>query len=283
MVAFEINRCGLEVLLAALNPTYRMEKASTVTENSDFTASPETPAEPAPGVVRSEPKPPLSRQIWRVWVRPVVFVLIAVSTFRSTVADWNDVPTGSMKPTILEGERIFVNKLAYDLKVPFTRVRLAQWDDPERGDVVVLFSPADGRRLVKRVIGLPGDEISMRHNRLYIDGEEAEYEPFEPEDLKEIAFHPEPTAQVLHESIGDLVHPVMWFPYAAWGTAFRRLTVPEGNFFVMGDNRNQSKDSRAFGFVERERIVGQATAVVTSLDKERHRRPRWARFFQGLR
>src|SRR5687768_14850204 len=74
---------------------------------------------------------------WRNYARPFLFIFIVLTAFRSSVADWNDVPTGSMKPTILEGDRIIVNKLAYDLKVPYTTWRLAQWGEPERGDVVV--------------------------------------------------------------------------------------------------------------------------------------------------
>src|SRR6266540_2752238 len=82
----------------------------------------------------------ISRRIWREWVKPLLVVLVVLFSVRSAVADWNDVPTGSMKPTILEGDRIFVNKLAYDLKVPFTTWHLAQWGNPGRGEVVVFFS-----------------------------------------------------------------------------------------------------------------------------------------------
>ena len=78
---------------------------------------------------------------WREWAKPILTVLLLASAFRSAIADWNDVPTGSMKPTILEGDRIFVNKLAYDLKIPFTTMQLARWAEPERGEVVVCFSP----------------------------------------------------------------------------------------------------------------------------------------------
>ena len=129
----------------------------------------------------TEPARGRVRHFLREWVKPIAIVLAVVGSFRSTFADWNDVPTGSMKPTILEGERIFVNKLAYDLKVPFTRWRLAVWDNPRRGDIVVLFSPADGRRLVKRVVGLPGDRIALVDNRLVINGTPVSYEPVDPE------------------------------------------------------------------------------------------------------
>src|SRR5881227_3277938 len=101
-------------------------------------------------------------------LRPLLIMALVVFSIRSSLADWNDVPTGSMKPTILEGDRVFVNKLAYDLKVPFTTWHVAQWDNPRRGEIVVFYSPYDGKRLVKRVIGLPGDTIELHHDRLLL-------------------------------------------------------------------------------------------------------------------
>src|SRR5260221_4787002 len=95
--------------------------------------------------------------------------------FRSAVADWNTVPTGSMKPTILEGDRVRVNKLAYDLLIPLTHVSIFRFADPRRGDIVVFDSKAAETRLVKRVIGVPGDVVDMRDNRLRINGIEARY------------------------------------------------------------------------------------------------------------
>ena len=88
-------------------------------------------------------------------IRVFALMILVVSSLRSALADWNDVPTGSMKPTIQEGDRVVVNKLAYDLKVPFTTIEILKWDDPQRGDIVVLFSPVDGVRLVKRVVAFP--------------------------------------------------------------------------------------------------------------------------------
>src|SRR5262249_35490102 len=107
---------------------------------------------------------------WRSWVKPIAVVIVVMTTVRSAIADWNDVPTGSMKPSILEGDRIFVNKLAYDLKLPFTRWHLLQWGGPKRGDIVVFPSPADETRLVKRIIGTPGDCLELRDNRLLVNG-----------------------------------------------------------------------------------------------------------------
>src|SRR5258707_5862749 len=109
-------------------------------------------------------------RLWQKEIRPMLALAVILFSIRSSLADWNDVPTGSMKPTILEGDRVFVNKLAYDLKVPFTTWHIAQWGNPERGDVVVFFSPADGQRLVKRVVGVPGDRIELVDNQVLVNG-----------------------------------------------------------------------------------------------------------------
>src|SRR6476646_9480569 len=110
-------------------------------------------------------------------IKVFVLMLLVVSSLRSSLADWNDVPTGSMKPTIQEGDRVFVNKLAYDLKVPFTTWHIAQWDNPRRGDIVVFYSPYDGKRLVKRVIGLPGDTVELKNDALILNGKPVQYAP----------------------------------------------------------------------------------------------------------
>src|SRR5437867_6033459 len=122
-----------------------------------------------------------ARHWWRKEIRPLLVLALVLFSLRSSLADWNDVPTGSMKPTILEGDRVFVNKLAFDLKVPFTTWRLATWGEPKRGDIVVFFSPYDGIRLVKRVIGLPGDQIELRDNKLFVNGTAVDYRPLRAE------------------------------------------------------------------------------------------------------
>src|SRR3954451_21792880 len=102
-------------------------------------------------------------------IKVFVLMLLVVSSLRSALADWNDVPTGSMKPTIQEGDRVVVNKLAYDLKIPFTTIDVVKWGEQKRGDVVVLSSPRDGPRLVKRVVAVPGDRVDMRDNQLFVN------------------------------------------------------------------------------------------------------------------
>ncbi len=220
--------------------------------------------------------------LWRDTVRPILVILILLGSFRSAVADWNDVPTGSMKPTILEGDRIFVNKLAYDLKLPFTNWHLFEWAEPRRGDVVICFSPADGKRLVKRVIGLPGDRIELRNNLLLINGKAATYRSIDPGVAQQIEADQRSRHRFVSERLDSRWHPVMTTPGQPGQRSFRSVTVPAGHYFVMGDNRDNSADSRRFGFVPRDQIVGRATAIAFSVDPAKHYWPRWHRFFKAL-
>ncbi len=209
-----------------------------------------------------------------------IFILTAV---RSAIADWNDVPTGSMNPTIVQGDRVFVNKLAYDLKVPFTTWHLAQWSNPKRGDIVVFFSPVDGMRLVKRVVGLPGDRIELANEQLLINGRPLQYEPLPADTGHDVPPDKDGLRVYAEETAGGMPsHPVTILPQRPALRTFGPVTVPAGKYFVMGDNRDNSNDSRFWGTVDRNRIVGRATMVVLSLDHEHYFEPRWHRFFTGL-
>ncbi len=105
----------------------------------------------------------------RGWGFTILAAVLIATSFKSAIADWNDVPTGSMKPTILVGDRVFINKLSYGLKVPYTTLHIARWGSPKPGDIIVFYSPADGKRLIKRLIALPGDKIELFQNKLYIN------------------------------------------------------------------------------------------------------------------
>ncbi|HEY0143298.1 MAG TPA: signal peptidase I [Thermoanaerobaculia bacterium] len=210
-------------------------------------------------------------------IRIFVLMILIVSSLRSALADWNDVPTGSMKPTIQEGDRVVVNKLAYDLKVPFTTKKIVGWGDPKRGDIVVLFSPVDGTRLVKRVVAVPGDKVAMRDNQLYVNNQPAKQSP-----IAIVGTRDEGTAYVLDEDLAGYKHKVMLTPEIPAVRSFGPIEVPTNNYFVLGDNRDNSNDSRFIGFIERRRIVGKAVAVAFSLDRSRWFIPRFDRFFESL-
>jgi signal peptidase I len=228
------------------------------------------------------PAPSAWQGFWRNWLRPFLVVAVLMVGLRSSVVDWNVVPTGSMKPTIVEGDYILVNKLAYDLRAPLTGQRLWTWADPKRGDVVVFTPPGEHDRYVKRIVGQPGDVLELRDNRLYVNGKPAHYHDLPPAAHQDARPEGAP-AWFGAEIVAGKAHAVMLSPDRDSPTSFEPLVVPPGHYFVMGDNRDNSKDSRYFGFVPRDRIVGRAPAVVVSLDPEQHNAPRWHRFFTPLR
>jgi signal peptidase I len=222
------------------------------------------------------------RQYWRSEIRPLLITALVLFSVRSSLADWNDVPSGSMNPTIIEGDRIYVNKLAYDLKFPFTTWHLAQWSNPKRGDIVVFFSPYDGTRLVKRVIGLPGDTIELRNEHLIVNGKPVNYAPLSAEISVQLPSDEQERSLFATENLPGHSHAVMAIPEVPAKRTFGPVQVPEGSYFMMGDNRDNSFDSRYFGFVARDRIVGKATDVVFSINKKDHWFPRSERFFRSL-
>jgi signal peptidase I len=209
---------------------------------------------------------------WREYRGFAVFVVLMV-IFRSALADWNVVPTGSMKPTIIEGDRILVNKLAYDLKVPLTHISLYKFADPGRGDIVVFDSRAADTRLVKRVIGLPGDTVEMKDNRLTINGIAARYSGVEYEADATFAI----------ESYLSMSHRIeLTRTEVSRVSTFGPITVPQDRYLVLGDNRDNSADSRFYGFIPRDEIVGNAKTVVLSLNYDDYYLPRADRFFRPL-
>jgi signal peptidase I len=223
------------------------------------------------------------KQFWRAWLRPFLAVAAVILPFKSAIADINFVPTGSMKPTILEGDFVFVNKLAYDLKIPFTTRHLAEWTSPSRGDVVVCFSPEDEIRLMKRLVAVPGDTLQLRNNVLFINGQRAAYQPSQEDVLDYVSQADRTHARFATETVENRSHAVMAYPaYSSPVRSFGPVALGRDEYFVMGDNRDNSKDSRYFGIVQRERIVGKALSVVGSVDKPGWWLPRFGRFFAAL-
>jgi signal peptidase I len=222
---------------------------------------------------------PLTK-FWRNWLRPFLIVAGVVMALRSAVLDWNVVPTGSMKPTIVEGDYILVNKLAYDVRVPFLGTRIAFRGEPVRGDIVVFVPPGEQDRYVKRVAGVPGDVIELRDNRLFVNGEPAEYRDLTGPKKSDVP--PDPSTWLGTEVVAGRAHAVMLSPDEPGPASWGPVLVPDGQYFMLGDNRDNSKDSRFFGFVDRDRLQGRASRIVISLDPENHWLPRLSRFLQRL-
>jgi len=219
----------------------------------------------------------------RKWIRDnrwfIAFVLV-FGLFRTAVADWNPIPSASMHPALLEGDVVFVNRLAFDIKVPLTDRILAHTGDPKRGDVVTFSSPEDGTRLIKRVIGLPGETIEMRNKRLIVDGAPADYatlglddEPLAPRGVQ--AMHVE-------EQTADDRHEIQWLANRGLRDDFGPVVVPADHYLMLGDNRDNSHDSRFFGLVPREKLIGRAERILVSADYKDTWALRFARFGKSL-
>jgi len=227
----------------------------------------------------------VKRIIGRVWRIPVVqftlfFVFVLAS--RSAIADWNYVPSGSMKPTLVEGDLVWVNRLAYDLKVPFTTWHVATWDDPRRGDVVVAYSPEDDDRIIKRVVAVPGDTLQIVGQTLLVNGQRPRFDNLPPEAISALPLDEIQRHGFARETLLGHSRPVMYgqlVPPASWAGP---LVLDADEFFLMGDHRNNSHDSRYYGPVTRDRILGRATHVIGSLDIRDRWQPRWDRFFANM-
>ncbi|MHC4062838.1 MAG: signal peptidase I [Planctomycetota bacterium] len=222
-------------------------------------------------------------RLWKEWRLTFFFIVFVVVPVKSSLADWNWVPTGSMSPTILQGDMIFVNKTAYDLRLPLTLYRLAKWSDPQRGDVVICFSPEDETRIVKRIIGQPGDTVELRNNRLFLNGRPLTYTQIDRQYTEFLSHELKKKAALAMEDLHGVTHPVMSTPLVPAMRSFAPVTIPQGYYFVMGDNRDNSKDSRIFGLVERKMIVGKAKGIIVSFDITDKYQPRLKRFFGPLK
>jgi len=211
----------------------------------------------------------------RVWKDNQQFFLIltCIVFFKSAIADLSSISGASMQPTLLDGDKIWVNKLAYDIKVPFTEISLKRLSAPKRGDIVIIDSKKAGKRLVKRIIGIPGDTILMQSNTVTINGKPVNYE-IVSEDGEAIT---------IQESI-DNSHKIRITNNFSPGKirTFGPTQVPTEEFFVLGDNRDNSADSRVYSFIPRGELIGRSSSVIFSLDNENYYFPRAKRFFSKL-
>jgi signal peptidase I len=222
-------------------------------------------------------------------------VAVAVALLlRAFVVEAFQIPSGSMIPTLQIGDHIFVSKFSYGLSIPFTDTKILQYAQPKRGDVIVFKYPQDhSTDYIKRVVGLPGDVIEMKQEELYVNGK-----PVHRERLPRVCNDGEPPrggiyddheCELWEETLGGVQHETIQEP-GRGGRDFPRTVVPPNQLFVMGDNRDNSSDSRVWGFVDMELVKGRALVVWWSRAETDSYSPaawfkaiRWRRFFHPVR
>jgi signal peptidase I len=214
--------------------------------------------------------------------RGFVVFMLCFGFFRTAVADWNPIPSSSMRPTLLEGDVVIVNRLAFDAKIPLTDVSVARLGEPRRGDVVTFSSPKDGTRLIKRIVGLPGDEVAMRDGVLVVNGEAARYGGTSTADERLGGGF---AVQALRatERIGGHARTVQYLPPVHAARSFGPVKLAADQFFMLGDNRDNSEDSRFIGPVPRRLLIGRAHHVLVSADITGHWLPRLERTVAPIR
>ncbi len=197
-------------------------------------------------------------------------VLIAVLVLRAFLFEPFRIPSGSMMPTLLVGDFILVNKFTYGLRLPVWQTRITEGNKPKRGDVVVFRYPKDeSQDYIKRVVGLPGDHVAIYNQRLSINDKLLDIEPDRVYeglgDLNKMQYangcdRAAANCQVYIEKLDQAEYTIMTNPSSTFGVN-GELFIPEGQYFVMGDNRNHSNDSRIWGNVPEENLVGKAVMI----------------------
>jgi len=186
-------------------------------------------------------------------------VLLIVLMLRSFLVEPFQIPTGSMIPTLEVGDFILVNKYAYGVRLPVIGTKIMDVDDPERGEVMVFIPPHENKYYIKRVIGLPGDTIRYENKNLYINGELIDKDYVS--DISIDTSIGDLPGTLYNETIGGVEHLTQHIDAAGRRRARTTWVIPNGHYFMMGDNRDNSSDSREWGPVSEEDIVGKAIAV----------------------
>ena len=219
----------------------------------------------------------------KLWTenRGIILFLFLFGLFRTAIADYNPIPSGSMRPSLLEGDVVLVNRLAYDLKLPLTDHIVLPLGEPQRGDIVTFTSPRDGVRLIKRIVAVPGDRVGMQDKQLIINDEFATYSAPQEQPSRAALDAPWQAKLRVEQVIGEK-HLIQWLPGVLARDNFETQLVPEGQYLMLGDNRDNSADSRYIGLVPRHLLIGKAVRVLLSVDILGLWLPRLERFGQAL-
>jgi signal peptidase I len=175
------------------------------------------------------------KPIWREWIESIIIAFILAMVIRTFLVQAFRIPTGSMRTTLLEGDIILVNKFIYGAKIPFIGLRLPALREPKRGDVVVFIYPQDPKKdFIKRLVALPGEKVLIKNGTLYVNG---------------------------LPLLDPLFSRTYYYNRGDFGSEGQEIIVPEKSFFVLGDNSASSQDSRYWGFVPSENMLGEAMVI----------------------
>jgi signal peptidase I len=211
------------------------------------------------------------RWLWE-WIKSISVAILIFLVLRTFVVESFRISSGSMESTLFAGDLLLVNKAVYGAEVPFTGIHVPGFESPQRGDVVVLEPPFEGWEApyVKRIVGVPGDEIAMRHGNVYVNGER------QPEDyVQRVAANRDIYDPMFEWQRAYLAAGVDAVSYRLSRDHWGPLRVPPGKYFVMGDNRDNSEDSRHWGFVPRALIKGRPLIIYYSFEYEKLRPFPW--------
>jgi signal peptidase I len=175
------------------------------------------------------------KAIIRDWVESIIIAFVLALIIRTFIIQAFKIPTGSMRPTLIEGDIILVNKFIYGAKIPFTDLRLTEVRKPRRGDVIVFIYPDDPKKdFIKRLIAFPGETVEIKSGTVYIDG---------------------------HPLSEPLFNQRYYYNRGEFAVENKKVVVPKDSFFVLGDNSASSQDSRYWGFVPWKNILGKAILI----------------------
>tara|TARA_B100001093_G_scaffold518317_1_gene602737 strand:+ start:1709 stop:2338 length:630 start_codon:yes stop_codon:yes gene_type:complete len=208
---------------------------------------------------------------------------MGIVAFRSSILDWNHVSTGSMNPAIIEGDRVIVEKSAYDFELPLTDWKAIKTGNPSRGEIVIFREQNSSHLLIKRIVGLPGETIEVLDNKVLVNKVQAHYQPLQKGFFNHLDLYSRTKNHFALEIFEDAEHPIMLQKKPnQTSNSPKQVDIPAGYYYVLGDNRNSSIDSRNIGLIPREQIAGRARKIAFSLDYSNFYVPRKDRFFKDL-
>lgn len=245
-----------------------------------------------------------NKKLIKEYAEALLIAVLLAFVIRSFVIEPYRIPSKSMVPNLLVGDHIFVNKFSYGLRFPWTKKWLVEFEGPKRGEVIVFIYPQnESQSFIKRVIGVPGDHIQIKNDTLWVNNTKATHEDYnikgiDPDNRRSLII-PEAQASHLPQKLQEIpfykgyknyqikVENLLGHEHIIQRSRFmpnlgeEDIVVPEGYYFVMGDNRDQSSDSRVWGLVPRENLKGRALFIWLSLDSDLGG-VRWGRFFKGI-